>query len=713
MNAENKYYNPFIPFAISKRERKPGELYNPFVDLKKAEPDSSGIKYLSPLVEPCNPNEDPMYVVHPQQIAPPQGFCPINLRDSFPKRPIVEDYGSQTLAEWGENVNGLAVQHAEYIGQSFPELLHTSQGETKEQREEMEDITRGRDGYYVSVGNRTASRRVTNWYVEDIETIHSRKFNNTRVVEERRIAFDLVVFPENGGSPNKRRIEIKYEDFDKIVSIVQKKEASAVIYRHAAPFEVRLIIELRRKMSSCTHRYEFLTSGWVNLPNGQKAYVQDGVKPPVDFVTYHSKFSFYNGGLRRAKEEIVRSGLGVLRISRDPAVMAIMFLWALLGLLFSLFEEAGFRPSSVLFIDGVTGSMKTSVSRLIFGFSGKDGGCDDYATFRDTSSSMEVLLGRCRDRVLLVDDFCPPADGHSTSTARQSLERLIRYFGDGKARGRTTPQLEEVTEKKVNCTCVITGEDTAGSLSSLLRCLFLPVEKTTFDGEVLAQYQEQPWLWTEFLQLFTEYIAPRYDEVVKMIRQQFPELRKAAAGELQERRLADTSASLMMVSRLVLDMYADMGYTGGEEYERFFRQAILKTCKDSERRALESNPSCIFAKSLLTMLHTETVVLGSVELFAADPKRYIGAEKDGYWYLWPDRTYSAVRQFYQDSGKVFPLGDAALWRQLAADGALLPTHTKKKGVEAVEYGTKVSFAGRPRLLKFDPQKLQALAEDEA
>ena len=52
----------------------------------------------------------------------------------------------------------------------------------------------------------------------------------------------------------------------------------------------------------------------------------------------------------------------------------------------------------------------------------------------------------------------------------------------------------------------------------------------------------------------------------------------------------------------------------------------------------------------------------------------------------------------------------ALWDALANTGVLIKTKTVRHGESYYENGTKVSFAGRPRLLKIDPVKVKELAE---
>ena len=78
-----------------------------------------------------------------------------------------------------------------------------------------------------------------------------------------------------------------------------------------------------------------------------------------------------------------------------------------------------------------------------------------------------------------------------------SLEQIIRFVGDGIAKSRATPTMERQPEQRPQGMIAITGEDSSGSHSSLLRCLFVQVMKDSYDKELLSSLQRHPNLWTE------------------------------------------------------------------------------------------------------------------------------------------------------------------------------------------------------------------------
>lgn len=122
----------------------------------------------------------------------------------------------------------------------------------------------------------------------------------------------------------------------------------------------------------------------------------------------------------------------------------------------------------------------------------------------------------------------------------QTLENLIRFYGDGNTKGRADPRMDKVYMKKARGLCAITGEDIAGSLSSQLRCLFLTVDKSTFNGVVLKRFQNHPYLWTEYLATFVNVLFSIIPDVILRIRNSFQTYREQAEKTIRERRLVDT-----------------------------------------------------------------------------------------------------------------------------------------------------------------------------
>lgn len=198
-----------------------------------------------------------------------------------------------------------------------------------------------------------------------------------------------------------------------------------------------------------------------------------------------------------------------------------------------------------------------------------------------------------------------------------------------------------------------------------------------------------------------------FPNLPELISKKFSVYRKLAETQMKERRLVDICATLMLVSQIVLEVAGQIaGENLVDQYREEFNNAVLRTGMESEGRAKRQNPAKIFSMAVLAMHQRNDIRIATVENFVADPKSFLGVEKDGYWYLWPNEVFRAVVQYYEAGGQTFPLTQTALWAALAAEDVLIPTKTSR----GKEYGTKAPFGNRPRLLKINPQRLAVLAE---
>lgn len=522
--------------------------------------------------------------------------------------------------------------------------------------------------------------------------------------ETRSILFDVDIPSHIHCS-----LEIPSPRLKNILTEVLDQVCEAMILRgNLGAFESELQNLLRQEISLCPHRYEILESGWFVAPSGHYCFVEDGSPQTDNTLCFQTGFSFLRGEQQRSPYQVATDAWRILTLSKQRRTIYVPFLYAHLALMWRLFTEAGHRPNLLLFIEGPTGSLKTAVSSLLFNFSGQPE-ANVPASFRDTAASMEIAFDKYRDRVLLVDDFCPTSDRTSQRDLNSKLERLVRFFGDGKSRSRATPNMETATEKKPCGLVAITGEDSAGSQSSLLRCLFLHVDRDTFDKDVLRRFQEDPSLWTEHLALFVESIAPRAGDIVQMIQDKFPDYREMGGQHLTEKRTIDIFAFLSLTAEIVvqeLHQLLQLNYTACIQE---FHHAILATCLASEAKADTADPVQIFSQTLLELLLQEELFMATIPQFLESPGKYIGVTTDSCWYLWPKDTYKAVSDAYSMTGRVFPLSMQALWGALESKGVLIPTETRRKGVPHKEFGTKVSFGNRPRMLKIIPERLRELS----
>lgn len=726
----NRPYIPFSQYVLSRRD-PPGQPYVPFSIVGERLPmPQEGEPYI--FLDGTRQNrvsaENAAYVLHDARFSPPPGFvrCDQVYSAYGELIPGPECHsGKECMEAWEAGLSTLITQQAPLASckrnadvvavsntprvrlvKANGEIISSNEANStqEETAEPQYQLFECFDGYYLKISKKETPSKITNFVIQLKEIRSFIDKNQSTEGDFRRIFLDVKLFSPDKTVP----LSIPYTQLGQIVSFVQSRVGEAIIKGQKRAFAEQLDILLRGQLGNCKETYEYKNSGWIAVPTGRRVYVSDDAAPPAENMYFNCGFKFGRGPVARSTRDIVLDAFGLLNISADREKIIIPFLWAHLGLMFSLLAELGHPPRALLFINGISGSLKTAVAKLMYNFSDNPD-LDIPASFRDTSASMEISIDKYRDRVLLVDDYCPAINRASRAAVEQTLENLVRFYGDGNTKGRADPRMDTVHMKKAGGVCVITGEDTAGSLSSQLRCLFLPVGKDTYNGQVLQRFQEKPYLWTEYLALFVENLFSAVPDVNHWIEETLSMRRRAFEEHLRERRLVEIGAILSLVAEVVLVEASKLsGIDLLSQHKVEFMTAIMQVCIESEERAKQQNPVKIFAKTMLTLHQREEICIGRIEDFVNDPQSYLGAYKDGFWYLWPNEAYRYVIRYYESSGSTFPLTQSALWAALAAEGILIPTQTGR----GVEYGTKVSFGGRPRLLKIDPHKIQEAAESD-
>ena len=743
MSTKRPLYTPFSFYVTARRTTMPpGVYYKPFsTDAdKRMSPPPPGIPYAyyDENRDSCADFQRAIYAVYDSALPPLPGFTVLDpgINDlGMPSpRPIfsnpedakiaafcaikrlmqhctdsASDLGEKPMQAMQEERQRTAI-NSDLVGLP-PPPPQTQQKETGEAHDEEEvgyQLQIGQDGYYIKPLKSGRALRATNFLIEIQEVRHRITSEGESEIDHQKLKFCAHLM-DSGKTID---LEIETAQLGKIVDVVRQRVPECTIFRNRTVFPEQLDIFLRTQLVQCKHTYEYGICGWMQIPRQGMIYVHDDTLAPSETIFFKSGFAFGRGPQQRNIPEIVEAGFGVLGVSSDLTQSAVLFLWAHLGLMWTLFAQAGYPPRALLYLSGVSGSLKTAVCKMLFNFTAIPE-LDIPASFRDTSASMEISIDQHKDRVLLVDDFCPAANKAARRTMEQTLESLIRFYGDGNTKGRADPRMDKVYMKKARGLCVITGEDVAGSRSSRLRCLFLHVEKTSFRGDILKQYQRAPFLWTEYLACFVDALPAVIPDVVERIQAAFPQYRVRAEEVLQERRLIDTYCWLAVTAQLTLDVATKL--SGVDLMGRWLiplEQVALAACVSSEQQSTQQLPEKLFAETLMTLLQRQDIRLGTKEEFVEAPHSYLGVILNDFWYLWPQETYLKVVDYYDAGGGHFPLSQAALWEALANAGILVRSKTNRNGQPHYENGTKVSFAGRPRLLKIDPAKLRELAETE-
>lgn len=509
-----------------------------------------------------------------------------------------------------------------------------------------------------------------------------------------------------------RIITIQPDKTEKLIKEIQKQIPQAYLN----PCEKRAAKQLSAYVSmmfeKCFYAMTVKTTGWVSITSGNKTsryvYANDSMGQNNAFKCETGKRLLWIRGM--SQQESFFHAVRMLKLSEDMRKTLPLWLVSHLGVLFSLFEEAGFAPRFVTYLYGASGSLKTSVSKIFFKIL-KDDFNDISANFNDTMTALEIKMGTTKDEVLLVDDYRPSALRTEAARMNGNFERLVRFYGDGIGKGRGSVNLSLRSEFKPKSMCAVTGEFLHGTASSLLRLLIIHVNKKTYNKKLLKFYQDNPLVFTTHIKYFTDYVSEKYKDIVAYISEKFPEYRAMYSHKLTESRIVDAAVCLRITADIVLDMYAkECGLVVEKEIPQqmdIFHSVILDTMLESQALACHLEPYDMYLYAMVRSINDKKLIIGDGKQnyrMNGDTAGFID-RKDGYLYIRPQDTYNQVVRYWAALDRPFSATDRSIRQELAIHQFILTQSEESK-----DNTTRVvRLAGNVerRFLVFDMKKLES------
>ena len=506
-------------------------------------------------------------------------------------------------------------------------------------------------------------------------------------------------------------IAIQPDKTEKLIKEIQKQIPQAYLNPDEKRASKQLSAYISMMFENNYYANTVRTAGWIALPGynnlPQYIYANDSTGQSAVFRCETGKRLLWNPGM--TQQESFFHAVRMLTLSADMRKTLPLWLVSHMGVMFSLFEQAGFAPRFVTYLYGSSGSLKTSVSKVFFKIL-KDSFNDIPANFNDTMTALEIKMGSTNDEVLLVDDYRPSAMRTESVRMNGNFERLVRFYGDGIGKGRGNAQLGLRSEFRPHSMCAVTGEYLHGTASSLLRLLIIHVGRKTYDKALLKFYQDNPTVFTTHIKYLTDYIAEKYGEIVQYIQMKFPVYREFFSLSLTESRLIDAAVCMRITADIVLEQYA--GQCGlvvpGEISTQLdiWNTVILEAVRESQALASHLEPYDMYLYAMVKSINGKklTVCDGKQNYQVNGNMAGFIDRTAGYLYIRPQDTYNQVIRYWDLLDRTFSASDRSVRQELAVHQFILTQAEEEK-----DNTTKVvRLAGNVerRFLVFDLGKLE-------
>ena len=538
----------------------------------------------------------------------------------------------------------------------------------------------------------TESFFIANYHLTPIEKHVFINRKGKEIAERECIRTKVQI---NGELP--KELEIKTAEIRNVAKIMGDTFSTAIVSEDSkAPKIVEN--DFRKKTSLIPVVRFFVQAGWQMI-DGKRTYASD--------TCVETKSIKFQTGLSLPVStdiNICEVFQRALQLYTDKAVIATMFLYAFTGVMYKVFEEAGYPPRFLLFLNGKSGTMKTTIGRILYTQLCRPEHRNHVRRIdADTAASFERgIIEAGADTVLLFDDYAPAKTRSQKAEMDKKVEVLIRMVGDGSTKSRSNVDLEDIQGEGVHGTIVLTGELRSKGLSTNLRCLYCKFEHGKANTDEVTWFQKNDEAFCSLIARFTDFLSVNWEYAVTYIKEHFEEKRSKLNREITEKRIIDSVCILHIIAD-ILEKFAieycrfDPQYTKNLFIE--MRDAVIINAKYSQILSKEEIPAIMFARAIGDLINQGQLKLCEKSEFE------MTNDYDGFWdeknyFFIPSNLYDKTLHMLGMMHMYFPLDMQETVAALKEEG-FIKEHSngknKKTNYARILIGnTRIKFLQFPR-----------------
>ena len=345
--------------------------------------------------------------------------------------------------------------------------------------------------------------------------------------------------------------------------------------------------------------------------------------------------------------------------------------------LISLLAEQDINVDYILFIQGKSGTRKSSLSAVALSFFGNFNRDTFPCSFRDTLNSIEKIAFILKDTVIVIDDFNPENIG----TSKQALmERLFATFGDRVGRRRMTKDADIKEPYKSRGLCIVTGEMLPEvPQSRIARALTINIQNDSINLNKLTELQKNKEELAYSMMLYIKWVIDNENVIIEKAKSMFTEMQSNYNSKIHGRtnEISNvTTIAFTLFTQFLLDNEV-ININKKNELDILAKNTLNEIMEAQTQYVEELKPTDLFYDAFEELLNTNAITI--VNLQGNNPNWQFESPKiTGYYdevrkiyYLYPDTIYNAVEKHYSNnSNKRFPVNAKTLWRYLAEEGLL-------------------------------------------
>ena len=375
----------------------------------------------------------------------------------------------------------------------------------------------------------------------------------------------------------------------------------------------------------------------------------------------------------RDKKEAIDLSLETLNLAKHDITIPLLSMTYLAPLV-GLIAEGNRTPNFVLWVYGLTGSRKTSVSLAFLNHYGNFSSNIPPASFKDTANAIELKAHTLKDSLLLIDDYHPNIDGSDARKLASTAERILRMYGDRVGRSRMRADTTLNKTYKPRGMAIVTGEDLPKGASSTARYIGVEIKREDINLDILSKLQKEHKKLAEAMAIYIDWISKNVELVQSFIDEKFDELKVKYKKETTHGRINDAVIWLSISFELLLTFLYEYMFICDDEIEelRLSNEQVIKNIlKNQEALYRNQEVELMFIDALEEMINLGKLCLLPVnkqnddnQIISNYSGKFIGYYDKEFLYLYDSTMYAEVETFLKGKGQSISVSVNTLLKML-------------------------------------------------
>ena len=414
------------------------------------------------------------------------------------------------------------------------------------------------------------------------------------------------------------------------------------------------------------------------------------------------RYSFKKVNATASIEEIkeaINLSLSILDLA-DYSITVPLISVIYLAPLYSLLAKNDKLVDFVVFLQGASGSRKSSLTAVLLSHFGKFNRDTFPCTFRDTLNAIEKKAYILKDVPNVIDDYNPEIFGNNKLFI---VEKLFGMYGDRVGRERMSSDGDSLKKSySARGLCIMTGETIPEvAQSRIARSLIIDIDKDSIDLTKLSHLQDNLELLSLAMKEYIQLIINSENSIENELNEKYNELTQSSIN-VTHGRTAEIAVMLKLGFYVFSQFLASYKILTDNDCNELIAKGYetIDTISIQQSSLIDDlNPVEMFFNAIEELISNKTIYIDDIldtrfQSLTMPPLNskselvgYLDASK-GCYYFFPNSIYSSITNHYKSINQKFPLSQKALWQYLEKSGYLYRTDKKRYTVQRKIYGSQ-------------------------